>query len=294
MMPVTMAVDQVAAVALPRRTAHDGPAAVASIPPVAVASIPPFAPLGSSCDVCRFRTSCLGRAFRTARSRPVLVGYRRHLAAGEALYHEGSKCSLVHVVQAGFFKTTVLSEDGIARITGFPMPGDVLGADGLSSGIHRCDAIALTQASVCVVSRARLLQACAENEELCRNLLGVMSDEIRAGHAAMLLLGNRSAEERVSGFIVALSERLAARGYSGSEIGLWMSREDMARFLGLELETVSRALSSLARRRLIYVHRRHLRIPDRAALRALAAGSERSGSRRGRRRASPAGSGVGR
>lgn len=279
MSPMTTTPDSV--VAVPQRGAScDGSPAFTSASPHEL--------LGSRCDACRFRSSCLGHAFRTARSgvQP-LVGYRRHLAAGEVLYHAGSKCSLVHVVQAGFFKTLVLSEDGIAQITGFPMPGDVLGTDGLSSGVYRCDAIALTQAAVCVVSRARLLAASAGNEELCRHLLGVMSDDVRAAHESMLLLGNRSAEERVAGFIVNLSQRLAARGYSASEIGLWMSREEMGSFLGLELETVSRALSSLAKRRLLHVHRRHLRVTDRVALQAVGAGRV-YGSRRGCRRESPA------
>jgi CRP/FNR family transcriptional regulator len=209
-----------------------------------------------------------------------LVGYRRHLEAGEVLYHAGAKCSLMHVVQAGFFKTIMLSEDGIAQITGFQMPGDVLGVDGLSSGVHRCDAIALTEASVCVVSRARLLQSTTENDALCLRLLDVLSDEILSDHSTMLLLGSRSAEERVAGFIVELSERLSARGYSGSEIGLWMTREEIGRFLGLELETVSRVLSSLLKRRLIEVHRRHLRIVDLDALRAVVIGPDGRGHRR--------------
>ena len=202
-----------------------------------------------------------------------LVGYRRHLAAGEVLYHAGAKCSLVHVVQAGFFKTMMLSEDGVAQIAGFQMPGDVLGMDGLSGGIHRSDAIALTEAAVCVISRARLLQASVENEALCRRLLGVMSDEIVSDHDTMLLLGSRSAEERVAGFIVELSQRLSARGYPGDEIGLWMSREDIGRYLGLELETVSRVLSGLLKHGLIEVHRRHLAIPDVAALREVVGGN---------------------
>ena len=132
------------------------------------------AALGSTCASCRFRPTCLGHAFRSTTNRmQPLVGYRRHLAAGEVLYHTGARCSLVHIVQAGFFKTVVLSEDGAAQITGFQMPGDVLGMDGLSSGVHRCDAIALTEASVCVVSRARLLQSSTENDALCRHLLAV-------------------------------------------------------------------------------------------------------------------------
>lgn len=259
----------------PAATAHTRVACPTRSPQTTVRSLAAGATLGSSCDACRFRASCLGHAFRTARnSTQALVGYRRHLDAGEVLYHAGSKCSLMHVVQAGFFKTIMLSEDGIAQITGFQMPGDLLGMDGLSSGIHRCDAIALTEASVCVVSRARLLQSSVENEALCRHLLGVMGEEILSDHSTMLLLGSRSAEERVAGFIVQLSERLSARGYSGSEIGLWMTREEIGRFLGLELETVSRVLSSLLRRRLIEIHRRHLRIVDLDALRSAVVGHE--------------------
>ena len=245
------------------RPCHRSPA-----PPIAAG-----ATLGSSCGTCHFHADCLGHAFRNASSAmQPLVGYRRHLAPGEVLYHAGAKCSLVHVVQAGFFKTMMLSEDGVAQIAGFQMPGDVLGMDGFGAGIHRSDAIALTQASVCVISRARLLQASVENEALCRRLLGVMSGEIISDHDTMLLLGSRSAEERVAGFIVELSQRLAARGYADSEIGLWMSREDIGRYLGLELETVSRVLSSLLKRGLIEVHRRHLAIPDVAALREVVAG----------------------
>ena len=214
-----------------------------------------------------------------------LVGYRRHLAAGEVLYRIGARCSLVHIVQAGFFKTVMLSKDGIAQIAGFQMPGDLLGMDGLSSGVHQCDAIALTEASVCVVSRARLLQSSAENESLCRHLFSVLNDEILSDHSTMLLLGSRSAEERVAGFIVELSERLSARGYSGSEIGLWMTREEIGSFLGLELETVSRVLSGLLKRRLIEVHRRHLRIVDVDALREVVVGRDVRGKRRTRPRA---------
>jgi len=252
--------------------------------PLSVASCAATAALGSSCDACHFRATCLGYAFRSANAgTQPLVGYRRHLEAGEVLYHAGARCSLVHVVQSGFFKTVMLSADGIAQIAGFQMPGDLLGLDGLSSGVHRCDAIALTGSSVCVVSRARLLQSSAGNEALCRHLLGVLSDEIHSDHAKMLLLGSRSAEERVAGFLVELSERLAGRGYSGSEIGLWMSREEIGSYLGLELETISRILSSLVKRRLIEVHRRHIRISDPRGLRGAMVGRDAHGASGARR-----------
>jgi CRP/FNR family transcriptional regulator, anaerobic regulatory protein len=111
-----------------------------------------------------------------------------------------------------------------------------------------------------------------------------LSDEIATDHCTMLLLGSRSAEERVAGFIVDLSERLSAHGYSSSEIGLWMTREEIGSFLGLELETISRVLSGLKKRHLLDVHRRHLHIRDLDGLRAVMIGREgvRAGARAAR------------
>lgn len=255
--------------------------------PISVRLNGPDGALGSCCDACRFGGTCLGHVFRAASTgTEPLVGYRRALAQGQVLHRAGAKCWSVYVIQAGFFKTMMLSEDGIAQVTGFQMPGDLLGMDGLSSGIYRSDAVALSQGSVCVVPRARLLQSSGENEALCRHLLGVLSDEIASDHCTMLLLGSRRADERVAGFIVGLSERLAACGYSSSEIGLWMTREEIGSFLGLELETISRALSGLRKRRLLDVHRRHLNIRDLDALRAVVVGGEaRAQERPARRRA---------
>jgi CRP/FNR family transcriptional regulator, anaerobic regulatory protein len=242
--------------------------------PTATTSRTPATALGSRCADCRFHAACIGCAFRTALGfgGEPLVGYRRHLAANEVLFHAGARCTLIHVVQAGFFKTVVLSDDGAEQITGFQMPGDLLGLDGLGTGVHAVDAIAITEASVCVVSRARLLQANGESEELRQRLLAALCDEIRSDHGTMLLLGCRSAEERVAGFLIDLSERLAGRGYSACDLGLWMTREEIGAFLGLELETVSRALSSLIRHGLIEVHRRAIRITDMRGLREAVAG----------------------
>jgi CRP/FNR family transcriptional regulator len=177
----------------------------------------------------------------------------------------------VYVVEAGFFKTVTLAEDGAVQVTGFPMSGDLLGMDGLGPGIHRSDAVALTQATVCVLPRAGLLHACAEHEALARRVFGAFSAELDADHRAMLLLGSRTAEERVAAFVVETGERLAARGYAASDVGLWMTREDIGSFLGLELETISRVLGRLQRRGLLDVHRRHLHIVDGDALRRLVA-----------------------
>ncbi|HEX4884172.1 MAG TPA: helix-turn-helix domain-containing protein [Casimicrobiaceae bacterium] len=199
-------------------------------------------------------------------------GARRTVDAGRVLYHAGAACEAIYVVETGFFKTVVLSEDGAAQVTEFPMSGDVMGLDGFGPGIHRSDAVALSRATVCVVPRTRLVKACASDEGLARQLYAALSEAIVADHRAMLLLGSRTAEERVASFIIETAERLSARGYATTDIGLWMTREDIGSFLGLELETISRVLGRLQRRRLVDVHRRHLHVVDGEALRRLVAG----------------------
>ena len=252
--------------------------------PTSVGRVAPTGARRDACDGCRLRASCLGHVFQAALTgAEQLVGYHRTVAQREVLLRAGAKCSSVYVVQAGFYKTLTLSEDGIAQVTGFPMPGDLLGMDGLSSGIYRSDAVALSQGSVCVIPRARLLHSSGEDEALGRHLLGVLSDEIASDHGMMLLLGSRCADERVAGFIVELAERLAGRGYSSSEIGLWMTREEIGSFLGLELETISRILSRLKKRGLVDIHRRHLRIRNLDGLRQVVVGREARAQ--GRRRA---------
>lgn len=193
------------------------------------------------------------------------------------LYHAGAACSSIYVVQSGFFKSVTLSEDGVAQITGFPMSGDLLGLDGVGSGVHRSDVVALSRACVCVIPRNALLAVVAWNEGLAGRLFAALSEEIAAGHRWQLLLASRRADERVAAFVVDASERLAVRGYSPSDITLWMSREDIGNFLGIEVETVSRVLGRLQQRRLLDVRRRHLHICDVDALREAVAGDLRDG-----------------
>ena len=103
---------------------------------------------------------------------------------------------------------------------------------------------------------------------------GVLSDEILCDHSTMLLLVSRSAEERVAGFIVELSQRLSARGYSDSDIGLWMTREEIGSYLGLKLETVSRLFSKFQRDGLLQVQGRTVKLLDRTSLRRLIENSD--------------------
>jgi CRP/FNR family transcriptional regulator len=142
------------------------------------------------------------------------------------------------------------------------MAGDLLGLDAIGSGSHTCDTIALDDTEVCEIPFSSLEQLSRELPTLQHQLHRIMSREIVRDHGVMLLLGSMSAEERLAAFLLNLSQRFAARGYSPNEFRLRMTREEIGSYLGLKLETVSRALSAFQERGLIKVRQKDVRILD--------------------------------
>ena len=241
-----------------------------------------------TCELCKFREGCLGHPLPDeTQSATPLITYCRRVNKGEVLYRSGAKCEAVYKVRAGFFKTMMFSEDGVGQITGFQMPGDLLGIDCIGCGKSRCDAIALSQSEVCAIPCGNLLRSSRDSEALQAHVLSSLCDQIGSNHGVMLLLGNRSAEERVVAFVINLSERFLALGSPWSEFQLWMTRAEIGNFLGLKLETVSRIFSKLDEQGLIAVRGRHIQIRQFDALRKLIGGADyHADERRSRGRAS--------
>lgn len=165
------------------------------------------------------------------------------------------------------FKTCIASEDGRDQVTGFQMAGEIIGLDGIVDDHHTCDAIALEDAEVCVMPFDRIEELSREVPALQSHVHKIMSREIVREHGVMLLLGSMRAEERLATFLLNLVQRLHARGFSQSELILRMTREEIGSYLGLKLETVSRAFSKFAEEGLVEVKQRHVRILDTKALR---------------------------
>jgi CRP/FNR family transcriptional regulator len=201
----------------------------------------------------------------------VILSYRR-LRLGQALYRSGEIFDAVYLVRTGFVKTVVLLEDGREQVVGLNMPGEMLGMDGLASGRHASDAIALGDGEVCVVPYHRLENLGHEGRGVQRKLHRMFSNEIVREQRMMLLLGSMGAEERVAYFLLNLSERFGALGYSPSEFILRMTRGEIGSLLGMKLETVSRILSKLQRNVLIEIERQHVHIVSIEGLRGVAAG----------------------
>jgi CRP/FNR family transcriptional regulator len=144
------------------------------------------------------------------------------------------------------------------------MAGEILGMDGIGSGDHATDLVALEDSEVCVIPYAHL-----EEPVLQRQLHKVMSRELVREHGVMMLLGTMRAEERLAAFLVNLSQRFLARGYARDDFHLRMTRDEIGSYLGLSLETVSRLFSRFHDDRLISVQQKHIRILDLPRLKSM-------------------------
>ena len=191
---------------------------------------------------------------------------RAKLRRGESLFRAGDRFSALYAVRNGFFKSTALLENGREQVTGFAMAGEILGLDGIAPERHACNAVALEDSEVCAISFAGLLTLAQEIPSLQAHFYKMMSREISREHGVMVQLGSMNAEERVVMFLLNLSQRLAARGFSGAEFNLRMTREEIGSHLGLKLETVSRTFSRFQEQGLIAVQQKQIRILDRAGL----------------------------
>lgn len=205
-----------------------------------------------------------------------LVVARIRLRRGAALYFAGDRCEFVYAVRVGSVKTVFVAAEGREQVTGFHVPGEWLGVDGIAAGRYSCNAVALEDTDVCAIAYARLL-GIAENERpFADRLSRVLSREIAREQRALAAIRGLHARERLALFLLDLSERLGTHDRRVAEFVLPMSREEIAGHLGLRLETVCRSLAQLAASGLMSVCRRRVRIVDAAALRAFAADGGRA------------------
>jgi CRP/FNR family transcriptional regulator, anaerobic regulatory protein len=233
------------------------------------------ADLRVACSNCNLRELCLpvGLSIPEIEKIEEIVATRRRVKRGDAVFRSGDRFESLYAVRVGFLKSTVVSLDGREQVTGFHMAGELVGLDGISTEQHSCDTVALEDTEVCVIPYERLEEVAGSLPVLRNHLHRVMSREIVREHGVMLLLGSMHAEERLAAFLLNLSQRFETRGYSRTEFVLRMTRAEIGSFLGLKLETVSRALSRFAQDKLIEVNQKHVRIVDPDGLRAMIAGN---------------------
>ena len=223
------------------------------------------------CSGCNLRELCLpaGLDEEDLRRLDSVVYTRRRVKRGEALFDAGDEFQSIYSIRSGFFKTTTIDNEGREQVTGFNMPGELLGMDGIGSGAYHANAVALEDSEVCVLPFSLVESLGREVPALQRHLFSVLSREIVRDHGVMMLLGSMRAEERLATFLLGLSRRFSRRGYSPTEFHLRMTREEIGSYLGLSLETVSRLFSRFQAEQVIEVQQKHIKITDVARLRGV-------------------------
>ncbi|MBU2884703.1 fumarate/nitrate reduction transcriptional regulator Fnr [Gilvimarinus agarilyticus] len=223
------------------------------------------------CSDCRLNSICLPLSleFSDIDKLDSIVERGKPLQKGDAIYRQGDSFKALFAIRSGAIKTFSTNTDGEQHITGLYLPGEVVGLDGPADNQHVNSAIALQTTSVCAIPYQRLEALSRQVPGLQRNLLQLLSREINADQKQRNLLGRTSAEVRVASLLLSISARLARHNLSAVAFTLPMSRSDMANFLGLTLETVSRVFGRLQKLKILSTNRKDLVINDLEQLQAL-------------------------
>ena len=221
------------------------------------------------CSTCAFSEACLSQGFDKSAlgELHVLVEHVGPFHEGEHIFREGDEFTAIAAVRAGTVKTYVIDPDGHEQVLGFFLPGEVIGLNAIHQSRYPCNAVALDKAMLCRFSFPKMALLASRLPGLQAQLFRLLSQDI--GKAA-LLAGDYSADQRMAAFLVSLSRRYAQRGFSATRFHLTMSRTDIANYLRLAPETVSRVLRRFQEDRMVTVERREISLDDAAALAALA------------------------
>lgn len=222
--------------------------------------------LRRSCGSCALHELCLPAGIgRDDLARlDSTVRDRRALDQGGTLYRDGDSFQALYVVRSGSLKSFALNEAGEVQILGFHLPGEIVGFDALATDRHVSHAEALEPSSICELPYARLQQVTIEVPALHRQLMRVISREMVEEHRHTVMMGRQQAQEQLAIFLKNLTDRYQRLQRNGSTLTLPMSRYDIANYLGLVVETVSRLFSRMKEMGVLEVDRKSVRIlrPD--------------------------------
>jgi CRP/FNR family transcriptional regulator len=215
----------------------------------------------TSCKPCSILGLCVhGGNAQDPASAGHLGEQMRPLHKGDYLFRQGEKARNIYVIRSGGVKLLYTSQDGTEQILNFYLRGEILGLGDIESGVHSCSAIALETTGACRLPYEKLQSACLDNPRLYDQLFRIASREIAYEHGKMVLLGQKQSEERFAAFILDLAGRNKKNGYSYSEFNLSMSRHDIAKYLCLADETISRMITKFCSEKLLEVSKRAIRI----------------------------------
>ena len=221
------------------------------------------------CSTCAFSSACLSEGYDKSALGELhcLVEHTGPYRADDVIFREGDPFNAIAAVRAGTVKTYVTDTDGREQVLGFFLPGEVIGLNAIHSERYPCNAVALDTVMLCRFSFPMMATLAQRMPGLQGQLFKLLSQDIGK---ANLLAGDYSADERLAAFLVTLSRRYAQRGFSPRRFALTMARTDIANYLRLASETVSRVLRRFQDDGLLRVERREVEVLDMERLEKLA------------------------
>lgn len=224
------------------------------------------------CGDCRMNALCLPIALQSHEIDKLnqIVERGRPLQKGEHIYYAGEAFRSIYAVRSGAIKGFTVNNDGVEQVTGFYLPGEIFGMDGIGHPNHINAAIALETSAICEIPFSRMEDLSLQIPSLQRHFFALMSREITSDQQLITMLSKNSAEERVATLLVSISARNARRSLSGSRFRLPMSRADIGNYLGLTVETVSRVFSRFQNQNVLLVDKKEIEILDMDKLKSMA------------------------
>lgn len=225
-----------------------------------------------NCQDCGFSQLCLPFSLSEQEMSKLdeIIQRKRPLHKGDILFESGAPLKSLYAIRTGSFKTFTLTEQGEQQITGFHLPGDVIGFDAINTEQHASYAEALETGMICEIPYANLESLLGQLPKLRQQMMRLMSQDIQADQQMLLLLNRKTAEQKLATFLNHLASRYGNRGFSFKDFRLSMTRSDIGNYLGLTVETISRLLSKLHKEQVISVDGKLITILDDAMLKQLA------------------------
>ena len=232
-------------------------------------------PHQAHCKDCSLATLCLPLSLdmQDLDALDNIVKRSRPMKKGDFLFRQGDTFASVYAVRSGSLKTFSVTDCGQEQITGFHLPSEFVGLSGMDTELYPGSAIALETTSICEIPFDRLDELSASLPQLRRQLMRIMSREIRDDQQMMMLLSKKTADERIATFLVNLSARFRARGYSPQQFRLAMSRNEIGNYLGLAVETVSRVFTRFQQSGLLEAEGKEVNLINLIEICALAGGN---------------------
>ena len=230
----------------------------------------------NACAECVLSKLCLPQLFATmpfdlmsAHLNTLVRHNKSVLHRKDNLFHQGADFEALYVVRTGAIKTCLTDSNGDTSVTGFYLPGDILGLDGINTGRHTNSAIALDTTSICALPFATLEKVASQVPDVQRHVFRIMAQEIQVEQRRMLMLSRKNAEQRTAAFLLQLSRHFKQRQLAADSFKLPMSRMDMGNYLGMAVETLCRIITKFERQGLLQTDGRSISDMDLVGLQAV-------------------------